>query len=510
MYTLLIADDEPLERKALRKILSENIPEISRIEDSHDGQSALEKARRILPDLIILDIKMPRLNGLEAARKIKIFHPTCRIILLSGYTYFNYAKEAVNIGVDDFLVKPVPDEDLIDSVRNLTESLEKQKQQNYDNGINTEKMNHIYSCLENEFITTLPFQQIREPYLSNHLETLDIDYIYSIGIILSCKQQAKINEQDFEKLRNIMISHFLPNRVILQKIDNLIYVIVFLPQFIQNPQLRKNLNNLINEIAAGLSETFHIGAGTIKSNPSEIFDSFNEARRALSSENIVSLFRHDVSNEKTISTVDKEEQLIDSILTGDTESSLALLSEVYQIIDTSYRNYPDFKIRVYEMLLVLSRRVRRELAIKDNLIYHIQLDECSSRDEVKTYLTQEVHKLLHKVNIFLASSNITWKQKIINYLEKHLHETVTLHDLADIACLSTSYLSRMFKKEFGMNCISYVNYLKIKEAKRLLLKSDLSIKEIAYTLGYNDANYFARVFKKEIGITASQYKNNTY
>jgi two-component system response regulator YesN len=508
MYTILIADDEALERKALRKILSENIPEISRIEESYDGQSALEKAREILPDLIILDIKMPRLNGLDAARKIKMFHPTCRIILLSGYTYFNYAKEAVSIGINDFLVKPVSDEELIASVKNLLDGLEKQKKQSNNGDNKTEKMDNIYSCLENEFVTTLPFQQIREPYLSNHLKALDINYLYSISVILAEEQQTKIDVQDFEKLKNIVKSTFSENRVLLQKIDNLIYGIIFFSQFIQDLQLKEDFNKLVCELSNKMSKTVHIGLGTIKNRPSEIFDSFNEARRALSSEKVISLFQPNFSTKKITSIVEKEEKLIDSVLNGDIENSLAIFSEVYQILDTNCKDYLEFKIRVYEMLLVLKRRVRRELAVEDNLVYQIHLDDCLNRNEIKTYLIQEIHKLLDKVTVFLTTSNKAWKQQVISYLEQHLHETVTLQELADIACFSPSYLSRKFKEEFGMNCINYLNYLKINEAKKLLLRSNLSIKEIAYTLGYNDANYFARVFKKETGINASKYKNS--
>ena len=507
MYTMLIADDEPLERKALRKILTDNIPEISRIEDSCDGQSALEKAQEVLPDMIILDIKMPRVNGLDAARRIKSFLPSCHIILLSGYTYFNYAKEAVSIGINDFLVKPVSDDELIASVKSLIQGLEKQRIQSHEKEGKTEKICRLCDCLENELITSLPFQQMKEPHLSRHLEALDIDFAYSISLILSSDPQ--INDLDFENLRKMISSYFSPNRIFIQKVDNFIYGLIFLTRYIQKPQIKESLEYMVNEISSNLSVTFHVGAGTIKSQASEIFESFNEARRALPSEASVGLFEPNLSTKGIPLSRDKEEQLLDSIINGDEEKSLAILSEVYQIIDNNYKDFSDFKIQVYEMLLILNGRLRREISIDDGLFYNRYLDDCTSRTEVKTYLIQEVLKMIGKVNKFITTSNKAWKSQIISYLEKNYKKPITLQQLADMAGFSTSYLSRVFKKEFGMNCISFVNHLRIKKAKVLLTTSDLSIKEIAYAIGYSDANYFARVFKKETGINASQYKNST-
>ena len=510
MYTILIADDEALERKALRKIIKDNIPEISQIEDAQDGAVALEKAQKLLPDLVILDIKMPRLSGLDAARHIKSFNPNCRIVLLSGYTYFNYAKEAINIGISDFLVKPVADDELITCLKNLIEGLKKQKKQSSEIVNVTEKMDHIYDCLENEFVTTLTFQQIREPYLSNHLKALDINYSYSLSVILSYESQIKINEQELKKIKDIIKSTFFRSPVLVQKIDNLMYCIIFLPQFLQNSQLEQDFNQIYTELSENLIKKVHIGLGTIKKTPTEIFDSFNEARRAFSATKNINLFKPTISDGKKMSTIKKEEELIDAIVTGNREKSLTVFSEIYQILDANYKDFSEFKTSVYEMLLILKRKVRRELCIEDGFIYQIHLDECLNRNEVKIYLSQEINKILDRVTVFLSTSNNVWKQQVISYLKQHLHETVTLQNLADVACFSPSYLSRKFKQEFGMNCISYLNFLRIKEAKKLLLRSNLSIKEIAYTLGYSDANYFARVFKKETGINASQYKNSTH
>ena len=125
MYSLLIVDDEALERKALRTVIMKKVPEKDIREEANNGQVALDKARKSMPDIILLDIKMPQVNGIDVAREVKTFHPDCKIILLSGYTYFNYAREAVAIGIQDFLVKPVEDEQLVAALQIVLQSLGK-------------------------------------------------------------------------------------------------------------------------------------------------------------------------------------------------------------------------------------------------------------------------------------------------------------------------------------------------------------------------------------------------
>ena len=110
MYTLLIADDEGLEREALRYIIQRGNERIDRIIEAANGREAVESARSQEPDIAILDIKMPGTNGVEAARKIKEFLPSCRIIFLTAFDTFDYAREALRLGAEDFLVKPVEDD----------------------------------------------------------------------------------------------------------------------------------------------------------------------------------------------------------------------------------------------------------------------------------------------------------------------------------------------------------------------------------------------------------------
>ncbi len=126
MYKVLIADDERLERMAVRQIIENNFSGKCDILEAENGRKALEICNN--PDIAILDIKMPGISGLEVARKIKNDYPSCKIIMLTGFTYFTYAKECISIGVVEFLVKPFLEEDIIKTVQQTIQLLEAERQ----------------------------------------------------------------------------------------------------------------------------------------------------------------------------------------------------------------------------------------------------------------------------------------------------------------------------------------------------------------------------------------------
>lgn len=126
MFHILVADDERLERMAVRKTLEEHFPEECEIFEAEHGAKALELLEEMTPHIAILDIKMPGVNGIEVAREIRTRFPGCKMIMLTGYTYFNYAKECISIGVMEFMVKPFRDQDLADHVRRAMTSIQEE------------------------------------------------------------------------------------------------------------------------------------------------------------------------------------------------------------------------------------------------------------------------------------------------------------------------------------------------------------------------------------------------
>ena len=263
---------------------------------------------------------------------------------------------------------------------------------------------------------------------------------------------------------------------------------------------------LFSELAQDLSIALTISVGSLKASACKIFESFNEARRMLDSEEDIAVFRNLGLTNRDTSSLDAEALLCEKLMMGDRDVSLVLLSDLYQGIEKNSNDFAELKLRVYNLLVILSRRMNKEMLPKDSLVFHHQLALFGKREEVKSYLFDQMQEMLEQVTGYYTNAGNAWKQQIIRYLSHNFREETTLEELASLVGFSASYLSRIFKKEFGMNFCTYVNYLRIEEAKILLAKDILSIKEIAYSLGFSDANYFARVFKKETGVNASQFQ----
>lgn len=128
MYKILIADDEQLERKALKQIIQQNMPLLEVVGDARNGDEALELAHEYSPDVVLLDIKMPGRTGLEAAREILCLNPETEIIIVTAFDYFEYAQEAIHMGACDYLLKPVHPNDLLTVLQKCVKNIEGKNQ----------------------------------------------------------------------------------------------------------------------------------------------------------------------------------------------------------------------------------------------------------------------------------------------------------------------------------------------------------------------------------------------
>ncbi len=167
MYKLMITEDEPLERLALRKIVQKHFFNIMLLEDAKNGAEAVENARIFQPDIILMDIKMPELTGLEAQERIIKFLPNIKTIVLSAYGEFDYAQKAIKYGIIDYLLKPVRPNDLKKSIESAIESLNRNStpqltRNNHDPMQKEILLNNVLDCIEQHYCTELTLNTVAE------------------------------------------------------------------------------------------------------------------------------------------------------------------------------------------------------------------------------------------------------------------------------------------------------------------------------------------------------------
>ena len=414
MLKILIADDEKYERDSIVSLLEENFKDRLTITQAKNGREAIEISEQIRPEIVIMDIKMPGINGIKAIEEIRKSAANTYFIMLTAYDYFDFAIEAVKLNVKEYLLKPFVRSEFITKINNAINIVEQQKAKRKKDIEKEEKINNLIGVLENELSYSIINNNMDNIDLNMYMDYLNIDFnnAFSINIkiletSISSSLKKKIGEyiSEYLKFRYKAIGTY-------RFIENIVYFIQIDNNNDKDEEVLKNINiakDVKREIERHFNVFVKIGLGNCYNGINLMNRSYEEATNAVNFSN-----QDDIIH---ISNID------------------------------SFTKYKDF-------------------------------------DNDKT-------KLFNKVK---------------SYITDNLKEDLNLESIAHNFNLSPYYFSRTFKEVMGCNLTDYINTIRIKKAKELLIENKMSIKEIGYTVGYSDPNYFSKVFKKYEGYSPKEYK----
>lgn len=444
MYRLLIADDEALEREGIEWIVNRMMPHTFEIIHAENGRIAIQKAEQYHPHIVMMDVRMPGIQGLEALREIKARSPQVKMVLITAYEQFEYAKEALSLGVKEYLVKPTKREQIVSLLqRLLDEIIEEQKKR--DEGLELrDKFFQLMPLAEAEIALDFMSEQINEFEINQLAGLLGITVDKGCGIVLAVPEKAG-KKQLYSVIKNLA-QNMIDNKygcVVSSMVHN--HMVIFLlgetqlaDQAIEEEAWRVG-TKLTEKLRSQYQMVISAGIGSVHTGIEGIRRSYYEAVFASTYENRWgSLHRfEDLNVAGDHSQPNRSEQL----------SSGA---------STSLSSYVQFAIQ----------QIREE------------------REQ--------------------RTSNMI--DKAATYIRERFHEDISLEDAADHVHLNPYYFSKVFKQQTGETFIDYVTRLRIEKAKALMAKQELSLKEVCYQAGYNDPNYFSRVFKKVTGMTPTEYR----
>jgi len=375
MYRLLIADDEMIERDAVKYILGRNFIDMFEISEACNGKEAIEKAASFKPDIIFLDIKMPGTNGLEAAARIRDILPECRIILISAYHYFNYAKDALSIGADDYITKPAPPEKIISTLEKVICLIEESRAKKKKEEETDSKLKQITQYLESELLALMASGETEERVIKNYFDILNINCESYICCVLSIfndgyrfeitgeVQKAVIKRRVIEKLKSkLRLKGF---DCFTGSIGQEIYLLLFLEQHMDEYESRLLGIRLLSEIRKEVREEIQVnlnaGIGNVCHLILDIYNSFLQAKLALKYDitpgTITSYGDISKGSSKTEYPINKEKQLCESMMQLDEKNSSLLLDELIDWIAVNTGTIEELKQKIYELLLVLVRQL---------------------------------------------------------------------------------------------------------------------------------------------------------
>jgi len=532
MYRLMIADDEPLERQALQFIIKTNFPEIHVVGDTGDGASAVRIALSEKPDIVLMDIRMPGMDGLEAAKRILEVLPSTSVIMLTAMDDFNSAKEALTLGAVEYLLKPVRTDDLVCTLRTITGKISEIKLKHEEEAIlraNVEKakpfiqMSFVYDLIAGNISDLEQFKE-RSRFLGVKVDpgvalVVDIDNFKQLTSSDSELEKQMLKQRVYELICNVIGENGL---VTPFNSNNLIILLGF--KEIETPALLKDdvLNiaaRIRNCIINTINVSVTVGIGRYYSNPLDMQKSYREAVNAerqrfyLGDSQIIHI--EDVPHLSTGPfnyPFNYERAVLDKVRCGDRKQAKQALSDLLGAIFASNASIETVKACVLELLIVLSRAGVEGGANLDQLtLLNFNsinvLIECSNKEQVEHWMLESLDSVMDNMLESRNSINIRVINKACEYIVENCHKNISLEEVAQTVHLSRFYFSRLFKQEKGCNFVDFISNVRIDRAKLLLKDSDYNGVRIAAEVGYQDASYFSRVFRQATNMTPNQYRN---
>lgn len=522
MYKLLIVDDEALEREAIKYIVSNSKLEIGEIREAANGQEAVAVAAEFSPDIITLDIRMPGLNGIEAGRIIKGYNPDMKIIFVTAYESFEYAHEAIKIGVEDFIVKPASDERTIGILGECIRELEKERDRREQKKKMEMKITQISGYLENEYVSSVVNGEIDEQQAEDYLKFMMDEFKEGFGAVIEIDILDEINlshlhKNMIKKRFNKKLSKLLERNMkfMVNQVKNTIFILVFGYQKEHRTMVRRLMEDKIQMAADDfkdqLNAVVYYGLGECYDQISLLWKSFSQAKVA--ARNML-LDMSDLIDAKDFRGIDlelHENDLCSAILKENEEEAINQADHILDFIVFATNDINASRLKLYEFFTLLNRYLSRDYQIKHAIPEYLfdDLKNIGTRGEAKHYVHKYLLEVIETLKRQHNDKEPLLEDKIVNYIESHLGEGISLEDAAGEIGFSTYYFGKVFKKTFKMTFTEYLTNARIKKAKHYLRDESITVKDVTYRVGYMDPNYFTRVFKKYEGVTPTEYRANT-
>lgn len=502
MIKLLIAEDEHLERKAIRFFVNKLYQEeIEITAEVSNGQEAVAQALDKKVDLILMDIKMPKLDGLKAAALLKEKIPEMEIIILTAHSEFDYARESIKIGVSDYLVKPYVEADFKEVVDSALEKIKSKKQKSKKEKRLLEKIKNITPVLEKEIILNIIYNT--ESSLSSFLEhknMLGIKGQKYLFLTVNYKNCSKIEEDLYNLIRDGLKTIF-DGIISYNGLINSIFLIIDdqLDLKIQSEAYQK-LESLIINKTQTVGREIMINQSNISAKYNEISEIYNQTKETVADAQF-SINNYPYQSEKKVFA---------KIIDRNYGLAREEFNKIYNyLLQEEKNNLNRIKSFLRRFLVFLNRRLMEyynqqqpflEMQSLDN-----ELELIDNPEGLKIYFEQIIENLIEDLSNNAKEQKVEIIESVKDYINDNFREDISLDDVADYIAFSKYYLSKLFKEVEGINYKDYLIKVRMEEAKKRLRKGD-KIKVVACEVGYSDRNYFSRAFKKYTGISPGKFQ----
>lgn len=529
-YKVLLVDDEAEIREgmALRVPWEELGFEICGT--AENGLEALDIIEKEYPEIIITDIQMPFMDGLELIDRARSLLPLSKFVVFSGYDVFEYAQKAVSLHVTEYLLKPFSAQDLIAILEKMKQSMDEEKQQRRD-----------IAKLQQEFEENLPF--LRQSFLLSCLSgfvTLERIEQQSMSFALKMRQDYTVLLFDVGSLKNnphfkgkeelylVAVRQFVTeNLTSLTQNDTFIFgehivSIVTLEASFDMNELLKRVNEICREAGQINGGTIVAGVSQKVTDLTQLAFAYQQSQDALAysyrldrQEGFTTYIKDVVQQSPTLLILtEKEERRLTNVLKlGSQENLEALVQEIFEKIKREHLSLAHYRVFLLEHVTLLLRVANTyELdpahVFGEDLMKYVELLDRVSLEEMRAWFFEKAQQLKHEIQMTTVDSGKALIQKAkLLVKEWYKDPDLSIEKISQQLYLSAAYFSSVFKKETGQSFVSFLTEERLKQAVHLLETTTDKSYMIAEKVGYSEPNYFSYVFKKHYGLSPSKYRN---
>lgn len=512
MNTVFIADDELIIRQGLKCIIDWESFGFTIIGEAANGEDALDFILREQPDLVLLDIRMPRILGIDVVKLARQQGYEGRVIILSGFTDFKYAQAAIKYGVDFYLTKPIDETELIDTVKSIKETFDAEDEQ-------STTLNHYRKKAHGMILLDILTNHADFSHLDLEDLHLDADQ-YQIVIYEKYSHHAtqmsyrfsdllKVTNEQNSSYENITIDNnevlLLKGTFTLQKFQE------FLEHYDreQKPQKDSPLDSLF------------ITYGRPVTDIAQVHVSYEEALRLLQRRFFCENMQHTigytqlpVQNAADAFRLTPEslqhycETLIGYIQAAKRNQVAETLHELENHLYTSFDDIPHIKLFLTDLYLSIKEKI-------SHLYHNIDIPFPGNAEIIefinkKYYLYEIILFFTEQFEMIIRSignpSSEGVMDDIIHYIEHNYMDNIKLENIAPLFGYNSSYLGKIFSKKVGEGFNVFVDKVRIEHSKDLLQNSSLKVYEIAEKVGYRNVDYFHTKFKKYVNLSPAEYR----
>ena len=527
MYKIMLADDEGIVIDSLKMILENNFQGICEVESAKTGRSVIELAENFRPDIAFMDIQMPGINGIEAIREIKQNCPTTLFIIMSAYDKFDYAQEAINLGVLEYLHKPVNHKKIIEVIQKAMRRIDDQRTKRSDDLKIKEKLEFVVPIIENGLISSILLQENFGKDADKYKELLGIRENHGYMMILEYGDSVEGRDMTnpvgsgvkvqslYSEIRELIKRHFTCSvgPVMTNKIVCFVPANPELEGYHSRSEVIELSREMIRELTKKLGLTCRLGIGSIQS-LDKLTESYRDAANALRNTDGSVAHCRDLPifcEYEENYPIDIEESIFEMVKKGMAEESGVETDRFFNWMERSYGEcINDIRLKVLEFVL-MAEHIAYE---SGGMVYHFtdraeyltSIMSMNSLEEMRSWfinkISQAARNVVNKKHEY--SNGVIERAK--EYIEKNYKKDISLDEVSQEVDMSSYYFSKLFKEVSGYNFIEYVTNMRIELAKELLMDGSLSMKEICVDVGYGDPNYFSRIFKKCVGVTPTEFR----